>query len=147
MKDARQRATSTLGSLVKAYLDEYEHLVRHNTYRSARLYLNTHWKSLHATSVNLIGHGDVAARLAIIRKNSGNSSANHAGIAPSGFYGWAIENGHAHVSPVMRIRVRKSKARKDAGKTTGRAHFLSHEELTEIWKAREEDEYGKILKL
>lgn len=146
-KDARQRATSTLGSLVKAYLDEYENLVRHNTYRSARLYLNSHWKSLHATPVSQIGHGDVAVRIAIIRKDIGNSSANHARIALSGFYGWAIENGHAHVNPVMRTRGRKSKAKKDAGKTTGRARVLSHEELVEIWKACEDDEHGKIVKL
>jgi len=130
-RKAKQEANRTLGPLVELYLKDYEPRVRHNTYRSTKLYLQTHWKPLHSAPVGKIDHSDVARHLAIIRDGSGESSANHARVALSGFYAWAVEHGHTDTNPVVLIRAR----RRAKAQARGRTRCLSAQELREVWTA------------
>ena len=145
---ARASASQTLGSVVDTYLEAYEPTVRPNTFRNARLHLKTHLKPLHGLALDQIGHGDISARLTALRKEVGISTGDHTRIALSGLYGWAISEGLVNDNPVVRTRSsRLVKAKAGESASGGRARTLSAGELGEVWRACQEDDFGRIVRL
>src|SRR5262249_2382169 len=60
-------------------------------------------------------------------------------MALSAFFGWAIENGAAENNPTTHISARSE--------SKSRAHVLTEIELVEVWRACQDDEYGRIIRL
>lgn len=147
-KNARVAARKTLGSAVKEYLEAYEPTVRPNTFKGARHHLMDHWKPLHSEPLESITHADISSRLTNLRKDVGPSAGDHARVALSGLYAWAISEGLALDNPVMRTRAsRLVKAKTGEGARGGRDRVLSASELTEVWFACQDDDYGRIIRL
>lgn len=145
---ARASASLSLGSVIDAYLDAYEPTVRQNTFKSARVQLKTHLKPLHGMALDQIGHADISARLSVLRKEVGVSTGDHARVALSGLYGWAISEGLVNDNPVMRTRSsRLVKAKTGETPGGGRARTLSTQELGEVWRACQDDDFGRIVRL
>ncbi|MFG1184323.1 tyrosine-type recombinase/integrase [Xanthobacter aminoxidans] len=145
---ARVSASRTLGSVIESYLEAYEPTVRASTFRNARLHLRTHLKPLHGMALDKIGHGDISARLTVLRREIGTSTGDHTRVALSGLYGWAISEGLVNDNPVMRTRSsRLVKAKAGESPTGGRARTLSAEELGEVWRACLDDDFGRIVRL
>lgn len=147
-KQAKRSALLTLGSVVDTYLEAYEPTVRPNTFRNTKLHLKTHLKPLHSMALDKIGHGDISARLTALRKEIGISTGDHTRIALSGLYGWAISEGLVNDNPVMRTRSsRLVKAKAGESPSGGRARTLSAGELAEVWRACQDDDFGRIVRL
>ncbi len=147
-KKAKRSAQLTLGSVIDTYLEAYEPTVRPSTYRNARLHLKTHLKPLHALALDQITHADISARLTVLRKEIGVPTGDHTRIALSGLYGWAISEGLVNDNPVVRTRSsRLVKAKAGETPSGGRARTLSRDELSEVWNACQEDDFGRIIRL
>jgi integrase len=128
--------TVTLGELVPIYLRKRRDEVRAKTYVMMEIYLARTWQALHAIPVKDI------TRQAIVRIIDGMErkvTADRARVALSTFFAWAIEAGHCEANPTMHIKAR-------AGNTK-RNRVLSEEELVEVWRACEDDDFGTIVRL
>jgi integrase len=135
----RKDSKFTFGSVVADYLAARKGKLRARTYHEVARYLNSSWKSLHASPIATIVRKDVALGLGKITSESGVSSAARARAALSGFFGWALGEGVAEANPVIGTnRPEEPKPRE---------RVLSDAELCAIWNALPEHDYGRVTRL
>jgi integrase len=135
----RLQAARTLGAVVKSYLETKESEVRPSTFRGMRLYLNgPYFKPLHSTILSEITLADIAARLNVIKRISG-STALKARSSLSGLYVWAMGEGLVSANPVLATHKPAAAGSRDRA--------LSLEELGAVWRACDDDDYGRIVRL
>jgi integrase len=142
-KEAKTAAAQvvTLGELIPTYLKKrqveiYEKTLREVSYQEMGRYLKGTWEPLHNSPIREIN------RQAIVRIIDGlehKVAADRARQALSGFFGWAIEVGYCESNPTSHIKAR-------AGKIA-RERVLTEAELVDVWRACQDDDYGKIIKL
>jgi integrase len=137
----RQREARTFRSAVEAYLAAKRDGLRPASYRIAKLYLldGDYFRPLHKTGVNDITHPDIAARLSAITRKRSTHTAAAARRAISAAFRWFMEEGWLRQNPV--IGTRKPADPKP------REHGLTDSELTKVWNACGDDDFGRILKL
>jgi integrase len=138
----RRRGAVTLGSLVETYLGFREPVLRANTMRMLRFYLQRTWLSLHPLPIHEITRRDVAARLTKIIAESGQVSAGRAHAALSSFFGWAVREGFVEANPVLNTN--------RPLEPPARERVLSNGEIAEAWAALDacnSPTYAKIVRL
>jgi len=97
------------------------------------------FKPLHGMPVDVVARRDVADRLEDIERESGSIVAARARAALSTFYVWAMRKGMVELNPVVGTEP------PNAGKP--RDKVLGDDQLAAIWRACDDNEYGKIIKL
>ena len=90
-------------------------------------------------SVETIGRQAVIGVIDEIALRQGDTAADRARVALSGFYAWAIERGYSETNPTLNISPR--------AQNSSRERVLTETELVEIWRASQDDDYGQIVKL
>ena len=138
-RHAAGRRNGALGALVGKYLDDREPKLRPRYFVEIKRQLERDWKSLHAQSVESIGRQAVISVIDEIAIAQGETAADRARVALSGFYGWAIERGYCEANPTLNISPR--------AETRARERVLTEPELVEIWRAVQDDDYGRIVRL
>jgi integrase len=139
---ATQRVQSerTFAKVAAVYLDAKRPTLAPVSYKIARLYLTgSYFRPLHAMRLADISHADIAARLSAITRARSANTAGAARRAISAFFKWSMEEGWAAANPVVGTR---SPAPRPA-----RERVLSPAELTAIWRACGDDDYGRIVRL
>jgi integrase len=127
-------------AMVEEYLAGKQTRVRPATFREIKRYLTgRYFKPLHSMPVDTITRKDIAARLVIISRESGNVTASCARVAISAFFTWSLQMGLVEQNPT--IGVIKSKSA-EAG-----THVLTDSELATLWRACSDDDFGRVVKL
>ena len=133
------KAANRFASIIPAYLDARRGDLKDATYEAQERHLNSHWKALHGLPLDGISRADVAASLAAIAKNKGPIAANRARSTLSKFYAWAIGEGLCDLNPVVGTNKRDE--------NDPRERSLSDAEVTRVWLAAPDNDYGRIIKL
>jgi integrase len=130
----------TLATVSVRYLDARTVALRPASLRAARWHLLALWLPLHKKPIAAITRRDVADRLDEIVKQSGRVAAARARGSLSALYAWSIAEGLCEVNPVAGTN--------DPAKgIEARERTLSDGELSTIWHACREDDFGRIVRL
>jgi hypothetical protein len=132
---ARTKRVVGVGDLVPRYLREREATLRGTTYIEASRYLERYWKPIHAMAIEGVRRSDLVEVIDTIADEHGKVAADRARTALSAFFAWAIDRSYVDFNPVHNLQRRSQSA--------GRTRVLSEAELTEVWKACGEDDYGR----
>ena len=130
----------TLEKMVERYLMAKVDVVRPNTYMQARLHLEQYWRPLATKPIDTIKRADVAARLHELVGERGRTAAARARGNLSAMFGWAMREGLCEVNPVLHTN----------DPTEGieaRDRVLSDAELAVVWRACQDDDFGRVVKL
>jgi integrase len=140
---ARAAATAaklTLEKAAESYLAAKAGVVRPSTHDQSRLHLTNHWRALADRPLDGIKRSDVATTLHQITQQHGRTAASRARGNLSALYGWAMREGLCEANPVV--------ATNDPGAgIRPRERVLSDRELAVIWRACEDDDFGRIVRL
>jgi integrase len=139
-KARAQMAALSLGAIADRYLAVKQAVHRPSTYRHAQRYLEQHWQQLRVRSLASITRADVAALLHDLTRKHGQTAAARARSRLSALYVWAMKEGLAESNPVAHTNA------PDAG-VKARDRVLSLAELVAVWRACEDDNFGRIVKL
>jgi integrase len=134
------QAADTLRKLVDRYLKYAKAKQKPRSYIETERHLLVNWKPLHSDSVFHIHRRHVAARLAEIASKQGPVAASHARAALSAVFNWAIREGLDIAANPVSGTNRLSESR-------SRERVLTDVELKAIWRACEESDYGRIVRL
>jgi integrase len=102
-------------------------------------HLLRNWEPLGRLPIKSLTRAHVAARIEVIAKKNGPFAANHARMALSSMFTWALRQGLAENNPVL--------ATHRAIENVARDRVLSDAELVAVWNACRDDDYGRIVKL
>jgi integrase len=133
-------AKLTLKVAADRYLADREDVVRPTTYKGARRYFESYWKSLHDRPLESIKRADVAARLQEIIQQHGRTTAARARANLSALFSWAMREGLCESNPVIGTND------PEAG-IKPRERVLEDGELRAIWRACRDDDFGRIIRL
>src|ERR1700730_4977700 len=130
----------TVGFLTAAYLDSRASVVRASTLRDMRRYFDVAWKPLRGRPADSATQVDVAAQLQVIKKDSGPVSAKCAKAYLSASFSWGMREGLCTSNPAIGCN--------DPAKgIRPRERVLAISELTTIWRAAGDDDFGHIIRL
>ena len=133
-------ARLTLGVVAERYLDAKKAALRPNSYREAERYFTVHWRAFRERPIESIRRADLAACLQELIKARGPIAASRARVNLSALFSWAMKEGLCDANPVIATND------PEAGKRP-RERVLSAAELAIIWKACQDDDFGRIVKL
>jgi integrase len=137
---ARLQAADTLRVIADQYLRNAKQRLKPRTYSEIERYLLVSWKSLHPVSVFQITRRHISARIADIASDHGKVSAARARTALSSMFNWAIREGlDIATNPVLGTN--------RPAQPGSRERVLTETELSAIWWASGEDDYGRIVRL
>src|SRR5262245_12524083 len=136
----RDRDQFTFRAVVDDYLGAKQPTVRPRTFVEMQRYLGgSYFKALHSVPVDQITRRDVAARLLVIGRECGVVTALRARSHISSFFAWGIAQGLIDSNPVVGAAQLKPPPARD--------RVLDDAELSAIWRACENDDFGKIVRL
>lgn len=121
--------TRTLGDLVELYERYVVVGQKPRTQLETKRHLEKHWAPLRPLPVAGVGRKEVAARLLVLRDESGVVAANRARSTLSALFSWAIQQGMADVNPVVGTRKNPEASRE---------RTLTSDELKAVWAATAE---------
>ena len=140
---ARAAATAaklTVASVAARYLAAKEDVLRPSTYKAAKRYFAVQWKPLADRPIDGVKRADVAVRLQEIIEINGRTSAARARSNLSALFSWAMREGLCEANPVI--------VTNDPGEgIEPRDRVLTDHELGAIWRACQDDDFGRIVKL
>ena len=141
--ERKRRASAdrfTFTALAEQYLAAKKPDVRGRSFTEMQRYLqSSYFKPLHNIPVDSVTRRDIAARVLIIGRESGQVAAARARTALSGMFSWAMENGLAEANPTVGTAKPKE--------PPSRERTLSDQELLAVWRAAGDDDFGRIVKL
>jgi integrase len=138
----REKDQHSFRSVAEEYLKAKQPQLRRCTWKEITRYLTTgtHFKPLHSMPIDVINRKDVAARLAVISRETSSITAARARSALNAFFVWAMQMGFIEANPVIGTLKPRDSA--------GRSRVLSDDELAAVWRAASDDtEYGRIIRL
>jgi integrase len=137
-QQAKLKAKRLLRPIIDQYLAARKPKLRASSYSEVSRYLLTDFRSLHNTPISAIQRIDIAA---ILRDKASTSpvSARQARSAVQAFFAWAICEGFTETNPVVGTNKYELGPARD--------RVLSDEELVAVWKACEDDDFGRIVRL
>jgi integrase len=138
--DRRGKDQHGFRSVAEEYLKAKQPNVRPRTYvESVRYLTGGYLKPLHGMPVDTITRKDIAGRLTVIMRESGNVTAARVRAVLNAFYTWAMQMGMTETNPVIgTIKPKDSE---------GRARVLTDAELAAVWCACGDDDHGRIVRL
>jgi integrase len=137
---ARRAANDTFGVLAEQYFDAHKSRWRPRSEDGVRRHLTLYAKPLHRLPIASISQRDVAHLLSTLAKSVGDVTSNRVRASLAAFFAWAIREGISMPAGNVATHTNKREER-------SRERVLSDAELTAIWAACRDDDYGKILKL
>ena len=140
VRQAAASAKLTLASVAVRYLDAKQERLRPSTYKQAKWHFETLWAPLGDQPIDTLKRASVAARLQEITKAHGRTSAARARGNLSALFTWAMKEGLCEANPVIATN-------DPAAGILPRDRVLGDGELTAIWKACADDDFGRIVKL
>jgi integrase len=136
----RNQDRFTFRAVADDYLRAKQPTVRPRTFVEMRRYLcGSYFKALHSVPADQITRRDVAARLLVIDRECGVATALRARSHISSFFAWGIAQGLMDSNPVVGAAQLKPPPARD--------RVLDDAELSAIWRACEDDDFGKIVRL
>jgi integrase len=136
----KEKNPHTMLALTKMYLEGKKDEVRERSYTEFERYLTgDYFKTLHALDIAAITRRDVALCINEIAKNSGKSAAVRARSSLSAFCRWCMTQGLAEANPTIGTQAPRQADARD--------HVLPNQELAAVWRACEDDEFGRIVRL
>jgi integrase len=136
----RNQDQFTYRSVADNYLRAKQPTVRPRTFVEMQRYLcGSYFKALHSVPVDQITRRDAAARLLVIDRECGVVTALRARSHISSFFAWGIAQGLLDSNPVVGAAQLKPPPARD--------RVLDDAELSAIWRACEDDDFGKIVRL
>ena len=137
---ARLQAADTVRAIADQYLRNAKQRLKPRTYSEIERYLLVSWKPLHPVSVFQITRRHISARIADFASVHGAVSAARARTALSSMFNWAIREGlEIAANPVLGTN--------RPAQPGSRERVLTETELSAIWHACGEDDYGRIVRL
>ncbi len=136
---ARVRASETFGALIKPFMVRQQGRLRPRSLIETDRHLAKLCKPLHPLPVTALNRRTIAARLTAIAQSNGPAAANRVRGSLGAFCTWAAREGLIENNPVSFTN--------KATENGPRQRLLSDAELTTIWQALEDDQYGAIVKL
>jgi integrase len=141
--ERKRRASAdrfTFAALAEQYLAAKKPDVRGRSFTEMQRYLQSfYFKPLHNIPVDSVTRRDVAARVLIIGRESGQVAAARARTALSGMFSWAMAHGLCEANPTVGTAKPKE--------PPSRERTLSDQELLAVWRAAGDDDFGRIVKL
>jgi integrase len=138
--DQRDSDRLTFRKAVAEFLETKQRQLRPRTFAETKRYLTTgYFKPLHSMPLDTIKRQDVALRIRLIERESGNAAAGEARAKLSALFTWCMQEGMCEANPVIGTR-------KPAGNKP-RDRVLSDDEIAAIWRACGDDDLGKLVKL
>jgi integrase len=135
--DRRDKDKHTLRTVIDEYLAVKQ--VRPRTLIEITRYLQVYCRPLHGMPVDKVARKDIATRLVAVGREHGSISAARTRAALSAFFTWAMQMGIVESNPVIGTA--------KPGDTTPRDRVLTDDELTAIWRACGDDDFGRIVRL
>ena len=138
----RQQAAKrddSLGELIPAYLDARKPELSPDWYSEIHRFLTVYWTAFHHRPIQSLERGELVRELDKIAKARGAVTADHCRKALSALFGWAMDRGYATANPLTRLKL--------YAKDNDRERVLTFPELIAVWKARDEDDIGRIVGL
>jgi integrase len=130
----------TFAKAVAEFLETKRRHLRPNTFAETKRYLTgNYFKPLHSMPLDTITRQDVALRIKTIERESGAATAGQARAKLSGFFAEAMQDGLVDSNPVIGARKPPS--------NRPRERVLTDGELSAIWKACGDDDYGRVVRL
>jgi integrase len=108
-------------------------------FETARYLTGAYFKPLHSMPLDTISRRDVATCIVRIARESGNPTASQARSKLSAFFAWCMRMGMVEANPVIGTH--------EPAKNKSRERVLSDDELSSIWRACGNDEFGRIVRL
>jgi len=148
-KRARAAALATkltLGAVAGRYVSEKELKVkdgkqRARTYQQAKLHLTgPHWRPLANRPIGDLKRAEIAARLQEIVNEHGRTAAARARANLSALLNWAMREGLCESNPVIGTNNPNEGVK-------SRERVLTDRELTVVWNACGDDDFGRIVRL
>jgi integrase len=135
-----RRDARSLRAVADEYLSAKRTSVRPATFRAMESYLTSgYFKPLHGMPLDQITRSDIASRLVVISRENGPNVAMHCRAKVSALFTWAMQMGLVESNPVIgTISPEGSPARE---------RVLSDAELATIWRACQDDDHGRIVRL
>jgi integrase len=138
--DRRGKDRLTVRGVVDEYLAAKQREVRPRTLRSVTRYLaGDYFKPLHGMPVDKVGRKDIASRLLVITREHSSIVAARARAALATLFVWSMQMGLVESNPIIGTIKPKEGA--------PRERVLSDAELTAVWRACQDDDYGRIVRL
>jgi integrase len=137
---AAATAKLTLEKVTESYLAAKVGVVRPATHDQTRLHLTNHWRALAGRPIDGIKRSDVATTLHQITQQHGRTAAARARSNLSALFGWAMREGLCEANPVLATN-------DPAEGIQPRERVLSDRELTVVWRACGDDDFGRIVRL
>jgi integrase len=137
---AAAREQRTMAALVTEYLEDKKQKVRPHTLGEVTRYLTApkYFKPLHNVPVHEIDRARVASCVRSIVRECGAPTAREARGTLSAFFAWAMGEGLAEANPVIGTNTPEMKSRD---------RVLSDAELASVWRACQDNDYGRIIRL
>jgi integrase len=140
--ERRARDAVSFASTVKEYLAAKQAEVKPKTFRDISRYLTDrrYFGGFNSLALDTVKRKDIAARLVVIAREAGATTAVKCKMAISAFYAWAMASGLADENPVVGCRVKEP---------APRDRVLTNAELAAVWNAADaaDDEFGHIVTL
>ena len=130
----------TFEIVAKQYLAAKKGVVRDATYTQAEHHLHTLWKPFAKRPIDTIKRADVAMRLQEITAKHGRTASSRARSNLSAMFGWAMREGLCEANPVLVTN-------DPAEGIQPRERVLDDKELAAVWRACQDDDFGRIVKL
>jgi integrase len=145
--DRRGKDQHSFRSVVEEYLKAKQPNVRPRTFVESLRYLTGGYlKPLHGMPVDTITRKDIAGRLTVIMRESGNVTAARVRAVLNAFYVWAMQMGYVEQNPTIgTIKPKDFEGRSRVlveDKDKGRP-----DELGPIWRACGDDDHGRCVRL
>jgi integrase len=138
--DRRTKDQLSLRGVVDEYLTAKAADLRPRSLTEIRRYLTgPYFKPLHALPLDTVAKKDIASRLLVVTRESGSVAAVRARTALSAFFTWCLKMGLVDANPVIGTIQPKDSDERD--------RVLTDDELAAVWRACEDDDFGRIVRL
>jgi integrase len=136
---ARVRAAETFGALLPRYLEHKRAELKPRSFQEVVRHLEMHASPLHTRALDAVDQRGAAMLLAKIAETRGHAAANRARASISAYFAWLMKEGLVASNPVANTNKAPENSSRDRTPTVG--------ELTEIWRACADNQYGAIVRL
>lgn len=139
-REAAAAAALTLSSVADRYLDAKRDALSVSSIKAAERNFRVHWEPLRNRPIGEIKRTEIAAQLQTIRKEYGDAAAARARSVLSSAFVWAMREGLTESNAVIGTH--------NPGEALqSRDRVLGDAELAAVWRACDDDDFGKIVKL
>ncbi|HEY8214357.1 MAG TPA: integrase arm-type DNA-binding domain-containing protein, partial [Methylocystis sp.] len=132
--ESRAQLAKTFKAVVQKYLDYQKGEMRPRSYREIVRHLNVNAKPLHGETLAKINRTHIANLIAGLPANK-----FHVHATLSAFFTWAMREGLIDVNPVAQTH--------RPPKPESRERVLAQDEIRDVWRALEDDDFGDIVRL